>query len=194
MGRQLAAAGEDVAVVALDTATPPERHVPTDLEVLAEFVIDLARGTGVPLPDVDLDALQEMDRDSLEEMALDVLIDAGAATPDMRADLRFRMRTFEGNYRAALSHEPGRFDGPMVLIIPAENHTAEDFTGWACLAPALERRTAGGDHYSMLRAPHLTALAATLRDALDEATQRNPDPPSHRGRAVGARDTAPRIG
>jgi thioesterase domain-containing protein len=194
MGRQLAAVGEKTAVFALDTATPPEPHIPTDLEVLAEFVIDLARVAGAPLPDVDLDVLQELDRDSLEEMALDVLIDAGVATPDMRADLRIRMRAFEGNYRAVLDYQLGRFDGPMVLITAADNEATRDVTGWAALAPALEQRTAGGDHYGMLRAPHLITLAATLRDALDGVTQRNPDPPSHCGRAADARATTPASG
>src|SRR5712692_5702552 len=42
MARQLAQTGADVALFALDTDTPPERRIPTDLEVLAEFVIDLA--------------------------------------------------------------------------------------------------------------------------------------------------------
>jgi thioesterase domain-containing protein len=124
---------------------------------------------GAPLPDIDLDALRELDRDSLAEMALDVLVDAGIATPDMRADLRTRMRAFEANYRAALDYQPGRFDGPLVLITAADNDATRDVGGWAALAPALQRHTAGGDHYSMLRAPHVTALAAALRDALDGA-------------------------
>ncbi len=172
--RQLASAGEDVAVFALDTATPPEPHIPSDLEVLANFVIDLASIAGAPLPDVDLGALQDLDCASLEEMALDVLIDAGVASPDMRADLRTRMRAFEGNYRAGLGYQPGRFDGPMVLITAEGNDATSDVTGWAALAPALDHRTVGGDHYTMLRAPHLAAFAATLRDALDRAGHRNP--------------------
>jgi thioesterase domain-containing protein len=94
------------------------------------------------------------------------LASVDVATPDMRADLRTRMLAFETNYRAALSYRPGRYDGPMVLITAGENEATRDTGGWAALAPALDHRTAGGDHYSMLRAPHLAGLAATLRDAL----------------------------
>ena len=79
----------------------------------------------------------------------------------------------------------------MTLITAADNDASANTTGWAALAPALEHHTASGDHYTMLRAPHLTTLAATLRDALERATQRNPDPQSSHGRTAGARDTAP---
>jgi thioesterase domain-containing protein len=162
----LTAAGEQAVVVALDTGTPPEPRVPADLEVLAEFVIDLVSVAGAPLPGIDLASLETMDRTTLENLALDTLITAGVATPDMRADLRTRMLAFETNYRAALSYRPGRYDGPMVLITAGENEATRDTGGWGALAPALDHRTAGGDHYSMLRAPHLAGLAATLRDAL----------------------------
>jgi hypothetical protein len=83
------------------------------------------------------------------------------------ADAARRMRAFEGNYRAALTYQPGRFDGPMILITAADNDATGDVTGWAALAPALEHRTTRGDHYSTLRPPHLTTLAVTLRDAMD---------------------------
>ena len=191
MARQLSGAGEDVTAFALDAGTPPEQRIPTDLEVAAEFVIDLAGAAGAPLPDVDPDVLRELDRDSLEKLALDVLIDAGVAPPDMRAELRTRLRAFAANYRAALGHEPGRFDGPMVLITAAENDATQEITGWMSLAPALEHRTVGGDHYTMLRPPHLTTLATALRDALDGA-HRSPGVPPCPGRPVaGAPGSAP---
>jgi thioesterase domain-containing protein len=166
MGCQLAAAGEDVSVFALDTGAHPEPRTPTDIEIGAGFVTDVAGIAGAPLPGIDLASLETMDRTALENLALDTLITAGVATPDMRADLRTRMLAFETNYRAALSHQAQPFGGPAVLITAAGNTATRNGAGWAALAPALDHRTAGGDHYSMLRAPHLAGLAATLRDAL----------------------------
>jgi amino acid adenylation domain-containing protein len=180
MARQLAVAGSDVTVFALDTGTPPMRRIPTDIEVGSEFVVDLAGIAGAPLPDIDLATLEAMDRDSLEQLALDVLIEAGVATPQMRAELRTRMLAFAANYRAVLGHEPGQFDGLMVLITAAESEAMDAVARWACLATALEHRTVSGDHYTMLRAPHLSTLAATLRDALDRAIHGSPAPvPQH---------------
>ena len=46
-----------------------------------------------------------------------------------------------------------------------------DDAAWAGLCSRLDRRTVPGDHYSMLRPPHLAVLAAAVRAALPVAAR-----------------------
>ncbi len=175
IARQMAGAGEYAAVFALDTGIPPQaQQSPSDIEVGAEFLADLASIAGASLPHIDLATLEGMPRESLENLAINMLVEAGVAPPEMRAELRTRMLAFAANYREAVSHQPGRFDGPMLLITAGDNDGGPDVAHWVSLAPALEHRSVSGDHHTMLRPPHLAKLAATLRGALERVRSSKP--------------------
>jgi len=65
-----------------------------------------------------------------------------------------------------LRYQPGPLAGGLVLVRTADlaAATADDPTaGWATLVKgSIEIVETGGDHNTMLRTPHVTALAALL--------------------------------
>ena len=140
--------------------------------MLSAFAYDLARLADAALSDVDPDTLRGLDPEELEAAALDVLDSAGLVPRGLRDDVRLRMRAFIGNVRARLTpHRPRPYDGPVTLIQTVE--TADtDAAVWDTLCPRLERRIVPGDHYTMLRPPHLATLATAVGDALREAVTR----------------------
>ncbi len=73
--------------------------------------------------------------------------------------------------RIALHYTPPRYDGPVILFQPAEHPDVLDFVDdWKAqvTGPFLSHTIAGG-HRTMLEAPYVDDLAATLRSALAEA-------------------------
>jgi len=168
MAGQLVDAGEEVAVVlALDAGLPVPGQEPTDLEILTWFVLDAVGTAGVPLPDVDVDALHGLDRDALDTVALEVLTQAGLAPPDSHDDLRTRMRAFATNVAHYAAHRPRDYDGRLVLVTARDNSATADVSPWKARAPHLEHLTVAGDHFTMLRPPHVQDLAAIVRRSLD---------------------------
>ncbi|WLS48447.1 amino acid adenylation domain-containing protein [Micromonospora profundi] len=165
MARQLADAGHPVGtVVLLDPGLPTDPRPPDDLDALSSFVYDLAGLADVAPPDVDPATFRGLDRDALGEVALDVLDKAGLVPDGLRDEVRLRMRAFTTNVAALHTHRPRRYDGPVTLIRTADG--ADDDATWQALCPRLDRQTVPGDHYTMLRPPHLAALATAVRDAL----------------------------
>jgi thioesterase domain-containing protein/acyl carrier protein len=76
---------------------------------------------------------------------------------------------FRRNLQAVRAYSPGPYGGRPLLIRAEETAAAvpETATGWAALAASLEVRILPGDHYSLLRPPHVTALCACLTAHLD---------------------------
>jgi thioesterase domain-containing protein len=68
-------------------------------------------------------------------------------------------------------HEPRSYDGTCVLY-SAEGGRAGDDARWNMLCPQLRVESVPGDHYSMLREPHVQSLAERLRDLI--AGERRP--------------------
>jgi thioesterase domain-containing protein len=169
MAGQLADAGEPVAMVlALDTGLAVPRRSPTDLEILTWFVVDVAGTAGAALPEVDLDGLDGLDRHTLETLALDVLAQAGLAPPDTHDELRIRMRAFASNIGHHASYQARDYDGRMVLITARDNEATSDVSGLRARSPHLEHHTVPGDHFTMLRPPHVHDVAAIVRRHLYE--------------------------
>ncbi|MEH1030542.1 amino acid adenylation domain-containing protein [Micromonospora profundi] len=172
MAGQLRDAGEEVGVVlALDSALPVPGQNPTDLETLTWFVLDTAGTAGVPLPDVDLDALRGLDRQALDTVALDVLAQAGLAPPDTHDDLRTRMRAFATNIAHYAAYRPRNYLGRLVLVTAQDNRATDDVSAWQAHAPRLEHLTVPGDHFTMLRPPHVRDLAAVVRRVLEQGPE-----------------------
>jgi amino acid adenylation domain-containing protein len=69
---------------------------------------------------------------------------------------------------AALSrHVPARYSGPALLLRAAATPGRFDHR-WRQLAPRLVVRRVPGNHFTMLRPPHVATLAPLLAEALDE--------------------------
>jgi thioesterase domain-containing protein len=182
MAQQLVRAGEHVAVLALlDTVAPGPawQGDPADHEALG--IAAFLREVDVP---IDVDALRELGPDDQLQRCLDAMaaagrIPAGLDLDQVRRMVTWRTRIVPGAYR---HYVPQRYPGDVTLFRASEPlfdaSMIDPFAGWTALSaqPIVEHRVPG-DHYSMLRAPHLEILADQLGRCLGE---RDPQTPSRR--------------
>ncbi len=174
VARQLRATGREVdLVVMVDVSEPPGagagRQV-SDATLLSWFAGDLAGLSGRTwhLPAEELDRAGPVGalpllRDRARSLGLlpdDVDLPTVAAV----------VSRFCVNFRALLGHQPAGYDGRVRVVRATAGATAATARAWLTLLPG----DAGvveipGNHYSVVRAPHVHELARVLRHALDEA-------------------------
>jgi amino acid adenylation domain-containing protein len=129
--------------------TPPELVVMLDTGDPPQ----LAR----PPADPDIHALFRRDLAGLTGVAAD------ADVPDeLRPQLDERLRVFAANMRAAAVWQPSVYTGPVTLAVTGDRPAA-----WP-QARALTRVAVPGDHFTMLRPPHLDAVAPLLRSRISD--------------------------
>jgi thioesterase domain-containing protein len=114
---------------------------------------------------------EELLRLAPEEVLRLASAQAGSATPHSRdlgaARLRATLDLIKSNGRALRRYHPEPYAGRLT-IFSAEARSAPDLlAAWSALAPAgVELHRIAGDHYTMLRPPHVAALADRLRECL----------------------------
>jgi thioesterase domain-containing protein len=84
-------------------------------------------------------------------------------------ELAGRFPVFAANVRALLTFRPSRVDGRVVLLC-AEESAAGKIGRWRAYTD--ETHVVRGDHYTMLRPPHIEALAEVMRDRSSEVSVR----------------------
>ncbi|MEU5578515.1 amino acid adenylation domain-containing protein [Streptomyces huasconensis] len=168
--RLLTARGGTVELVAaVDLLEPPGRTEPaSDAALLARFTRDLtglSGGHGNPEP-VEFEATG--DHATPEELLTrarqaGVLPDIDAATLERLA------RRFLRLSRALADHEPTPYRGRVRLLRAMDGATPATTRQWLeILGDGAESVDIPGDHYSVMRAPHLQTLAAELGKALED--------------------------
>jgi thioesterase domain-containing protein/acyl carrier protein len=185
MARQLARDGERAEMVALiDSLAPAPLAAAgqprSEGQLALMFAGDLAHLTGVELP---AGALPEPPPGLAGRGAPAVLAWLAEATERMglprfglgAEELDHRFATFTANVRALERYAAGSCAAPLVLFraagsrsgtAPGEAATAADL-GWQRWADRpVEVHEMPGDHYSLLRQPHLATLVALLRQRL----------------------------
>ncbi|MFJ9627124.1 acyltransferase domain-containing protein [Streptomyces sp. NPDC101175] len=175
--RLLAAAGRDVELVALiDSVRPlprpgrtPADRVRTHLTGFARHIAD-SYGVQLPLP---YDELVAMDDDRARiDTVLRILRGAVRVPP---AALEHQRASYL-DLRIGEAHEPGRYEGPVVLYRATEPapHTVrdpayerdDDALGWDEVCPRLTVVPVSGHHLSLLDPPHVDEIATHLRRVL----------------------------
>ncbi|HZI13113.1 MAG TPA: amino acid adenylation domain-containing protein [Myxococcus sp.] len=145
MASQLARQGETVAeLLLIDTRAPGAEPPPAEEELASLgatlFAQDLAQRTGEPST-APTEALQ---------------------------------RVFESNLRAAWLYAPEPYPGTVTLLRAAGNPAPESLghqLGWERLAlSGVEVHSLEGDHYSLLRPPHVQDLAGRVRACLERSS------------------------
>jgi amino acid adenylation domain-containing protein len=121
----------------------------------------LARHTGMALEDISL----------VLDHLLPVAAGEGSGQRSGRAPLGRYQRVFKSNVEALRRYAPRPYSGPVVLFAAGEARPPQDPTlGWgAWVGDGLQVERVPGDHYTMLRSPHVRILAERLRARLDEA-------------------------
>lgn len=213
LARQLAAAGDEVALLAVVDATPgawprtpaggeegeeaaggDDRDDADDARWLMDIADYLQRLWGVDLG-LSYDALRALppETQALRFLAALQYTPFGGAGAG-REQLRRLLRVFKTNVRAFRLYRPDPYPGPITLFRPAAAAgepqdaaaAADPLLGWGALSPrpvAIE--SVPGDHISALAEPHVRTLAERLRAAIDQAAERRSSESSQPSEAIG---------
>jgi thioesterase domain-containing protein len=165
MARQLRAAGHEVAqLVMIDTALL-DRDDPADpIKCIRWFTHDLASMAGAPTPDVEhvltlplgprLLALREL------------LVERGLVPAEIdRVAFERRVAVHESNILAFHRYRPARYDGEVAVLFASGS--GFDHRIHELLHGDAPYQVLPGDHYTILRPPHVDALATRVRRALE---------------------------
>jgi amino acid adenylation domain-containing protein len=175
MARQLQARGGKVSLaVLLDSAAPGGGVVADEAALPAGFAVNL----GVP-PERLAAAPEQLLRAGREEQLEWILEQARGAQllpPDVTAaQLRRSFELYLSTVGALENYRPPASPIPLALLRASHagaGDAPETAAGWSRLTTAkLEVRDVPGEHLTMLREPHVSALAEALRDTLARAEQ-----------------------
>jgi thioesterase domain-containing protein len=91
------------------------------------------------------------------------------------------LNVFEANVRAMAAYKPQKYLGQVKVFNacdPFDEVLRDPTKGWNRLAADVEPQVIPGNHYTMLREPHVKVLASLLSASLDQAndTVRNRSP------------------
>jgi amino acid adenylation domain-containing protein len=171
MAGQLARAGEPVDLVAaVDLLEPPgPAHVRTvdNASLVCWIARDLAGLAGVAW-DPNADDFRQAGREPLE-ILYDEVRRASVLPPDIGIDTLGRIvERFSRNARALLAHQPRQYEGRVEIFKACDGGASEETTqAWLALCPGETVATeVPGDHYTVMRRPHLDRLAERLNAVL----------------------------
>lgn len=175
MARQLQAHGQEVALLALldAWAVPPSASDVEDdrMALLGSFVQSL--GLSVDQFAVSVDDFWQLSPDEQLTCVLDRARCANLVPPDVTLpQLRRYLRVFATNLRAVRSYVPQPCTGQLTLLRASDpGMSSQDSTlGWGNLAAeGVAVHTAPGNHFTMLKEPHVQVVARWLRSCIDEA-------------------------
>jgi thioesterase domain-containing protein len=108
--------------------------------------------------------------DAEEERVLDVLAGGTGAPAGEHAVLRRLLGVFSANADALAAYRPRPYLGRCTVLGAAGDTALEESggaLGWDSFVADLEVGTVPGDHYSIMRSPHVHDLSEHLRTILD---------------------------
>jgi thioesterase domain-containing protein len=173
MARRLRQQGHKVDnLILIDVAAPSKNRAPQASD-RASLLMSFARDLGLPPGRIDLPQrkLNQMGPDEQLKYILREARDADLIDPDLGfQQISQLLKVFENNVRAVGDYVPQASPGNLTLLVASERLTkpVEDATlGWGSLvAGGVEVKVVPGDHYSIMREPHVKILAARLRECL----------------------------
>ncbi len=170
MARRLEAGGERVArLLLLDPTTVPAELRGQGVDDVAELMLvarDLGGLTGRPI-EISAGELAAVDPGRRLDVLLERVGAAGGLPPDLDPGrLRRLAHLYRTNLRAGLAYVPLPCAAPVTLVLPADGTGYDGGALWREVAVGgLEVVAVPGDHYSMLRPPHVEALCRKLATA-----------------------------
>ena len=182
MARQLEAVGEEVPVLAMIDVGPPSSggaaDEPDEADLAALFVRDLAALADREVV-VEPNELRSLPRGQWLAGLLERCRGAGALGEDLSADeLQEHFERFKRNALALRRYIPKESSRRLALfqaIDGLDGDPRQVAEGWGTLASrGAHLETLPGNHYSLVREPHVAVLGEKLRAALDEADASDP--------------------
>ncbi|HLO03360.1 MAG TPA: thioesterase domain-containing protein, partial [Symbiobacteriaceae bacterium] len=185
MARQLEAAGERVALLALlDAHTPESRARNSEgssrvISAHARKLIDFGHNLGIPQHDwtVEWDDLSRLDEDAQLAYVLEAAHRAGAVAPELGAPRMGQLyQVYCAHVEAMEEYTPGPYSGSAVLFQASGTAgvaATGDSLGWGSyVAGGVQAIPVPGDHYSMMSDPHIQVLAQRLNEQLHASGDR----------------------
>ncbi|MCP4591291.1 MAG: alpha/beta fold hydrolase, partial [bacterium] len=177
MARRLTERNQRVERVVLIDSVAPSVGRPSevdDTELAWLFARDLGGLFGVSLPVTSQDLRTFATAEELLTFLHEKLQEARIVPPDLELSQINRLfATFRINYRAMRRYTASSYPGRLVLIKAGQFLGSEPpppDLGWGELAAGgVEIHGITGHHYSIMRDPHVQALAQRLTDVLDAA-------------------------
>nr|WP_225937950.1 non-ribosomal peptide synthetase [Myxococcus sp. RHSTA-1-4] len=175
MARQLQARGEEVALVALiDSSALPRTVDLSPSAVTAAFARDIALMAGLELPQPE-EVLARMAPGALMDLLLEEAREAHILQGVPRERLEALRGVFESHRKALARYVPAPHTVPLTLLNAVDSLPGQGDRGWASLTSGgLALHEVPGNHYTLLRSPHVETLARTLRECLDAVSASNP--------------------
>ncbi|WP_073920060.1 amino acid adenylation domain-containing protein [Streptomyces sp. CB00455] len=175
MARRLAEEGEEVVLLAMiDSGFPDAGPPPGESELLEAFAVDVlgsaGGAAGAVLP-ADVAAPVEGGHVAEALGALARHLDAASADTGVTATrLGRHYEVFRTNLRLSVAYRPRPYDGAVRFYQGTDGARAGAAARWAPLTRGrMVLRELKADHYDIVRAPHLKALADDLGAALAAA-------------------------
>ncbi|HEX3130157.1 MAG TPA: amino acid adenylation domain-containing protein [Thermoanaerobaculia bacterium] len=179
MARQLRAAGEEIALLAVLDSSPdiPDAGQNAQAENETSAILEIAAyverlwGKNLGLTPADLEGL---DAEAGLEILLERLRAADFLPPGAGVgQLRRILKVYQGNTLAAKRYVPARYPDRVTVFkaseVPAEVQQAPDL-GWGRISgEAVDVHAVPGDHITMLAEPNVHELARRLKAVLEDA-------------------------
>lgn len=171
MAQQLQAQGDEVSLLALiDTSVPAHVRAlgePDELSLMVLFAQDM--GLSWQELEVSLEEMMKLDPQDQLVWLFELAIAAGVVPPDIeRSQIERLYHVFKTNVRAMLAYEPQPFAGRVTLFKAEEPLPGSGpENSWDEFAlDGVEVYSAPGNHFSMIREPHVRTLARSLADCI----------------------------
>jgi amino acid adenylation domain-containing protein len=179
MACQLAAAGEEVELLAMLDSSPAIvdlAEMPDDVSLLLDIVAYVANLWNKPDLAASREELEALAPEARLDLVLDQLRDADFLPRGVGRDrLRRVLDVYRANGLAVRGYELSAYAGPLTLFKAADAPAGSDGYGWGeIVAGGVEVETIPGHHLNLLAEPNVRTLAERLRhrlvDAVSEAT------------------------
>jgi amino acid adenylation domain-containing protein/FkbM family methyltransferase len=174
MAHQLQAQGLEVSLLALiDTSAPPGVYAmgePDELSLMVLFAQDM--GLSWQDLEVSLEEMVKLDAQDQLVWLLELAITAGVVPPDIeRSQIERLYHVFKTNVRAMLAYEPEPFQGRVTLFKAEEPLPGSGLqSSWEDYAlEGVEIHSVPGNHFTMIREPHVRVLARALAHCIANA-------------------------
>jgi len=143
--------------------------------LLANFAHDL--GLSVDRLQLSTDELAKLDAEELLSYTLQRAIEARIVPPNFQlAQAQRLFEVFKANVQAMQSYRPKASSQRVTLIKAADRLTVEtdETMGWGALTSGeIEIHTVSGNHFTIVREPHVKNLAEQLADCINRAALRS---------------------
>jgi amino acid adenylation domain-containing protein len=181
MARQLQESGEKVALLSIFDSAPPEKDARASAEVdELSLMINFARDLGLSWENStgSLDELLGLEPGAQLAYVLESGRFSHVLPPDLDAcELRRLYEVFKQNVRAMQSYATSARLEQMTLFKASEKSAAPPEhwrAGWQdFITGDLDVQVVPGDHFNMLREPHVKALAERLKSCLDAVCEQS---------------------